>query len=180
MKNVLERMRENQSEKKIADFRVKQQQPYWFKKDYAAIRAREFYDHPDITGMCYVAVGGLDSITLFLFLHSIGIKVPAVSVSFLEDKSVQRVHKGLGVRCLQPALRADGSRWSKASVIREFGFPVLSKEIAGKIDTLQHPTEKKRHGSPRNHNRRDWSLWRIPKRHSHEAVSKMAGEIRRL
>lgn len=142
MKNVLERMKENQSEKKIADFRVKQQQPYWFKKDYAAIRAREFYEHPDIAGMCYVAVGGLDSITLFLFLHSIGIKVPAISVSFLEDKSVQRVHKGLGVCCLQPALRADGSRWSKASVIREFGFPVLSKEIAGKIDTLQHPTAK--------------------------------------
>lgn len=27
-------------------------------------------------------------------------------------------------------------------MIREYGFPVLSKEIAGKIYTLQHPTEK--------------------------------------
>lgn len=26
--------------------------------------------------------------------------------------------------------------------MQEFGFPVLSKEIAGKIETLQHPTEK--------------------------------------
>ena len=27
-------------------------------------------------------------------------------------------------------------------VIREFGFPVISKEIAGKIELLQNPTEK--------------------------------------
>ena len=107
MKNVVDRMKENQSEKKVADFKVKQQQPYWFKKQYAAIRAREFYDHPDIAGNCYVAVGGLDSITLYLFLHSIGIQVPGVSVSFLEDKSIQRVHKALGIICLPPALRPD-------------------------------------------------------------------------
>lgn len=141
MKNVLERRKENQSEKKIADFKVKQQQPYWFKKRYAAIRAREFYGHQDIAGMCYVAVGGLDSITLYLFLRSIGIDVPAVSVSFLEDKSVQRVHKALGVVCLPPAAKPDGTRWSKAAVIKEFGFPVLSKEIARKISLLQHPSE---------------------------------------
>lgn len=142
MKNVIDRMKENQSEKKIADFRVKQQQPYWFKKQYAAIRAREFYEHPEISGNAYVAVGGLDSITLYLFLRSIGISVPAVSVSFLEDKSVQAVHKALGVTCLPPALRSDGRRWSKAAVIREFGFPVLSKEIAGKISLLQHPSQR--------------------------------------
>lgn len=142
MKNVVDRMKENQSEKKAADFKVKQQQPYWFKKQYAAIRAREFYDHPDIAGNCYVAVGGLDSITLYLFLHSIGIRAPGVSVSFLEDKSIQKVHKALGIICLPPALRSDGKPWSKAAVIREFGFPVLSKEIAGKISLLQHPSEK--------------------------------------
>lgn len=142
VKNVIDRMKENQSEKKIADFRVKQQQPYWFKKQYAAIRAREFYEHPEISGNAYVAVGGLDSITLYLFLRSIGISVPAVSVSFLEDKSVQAVHKALGVTCLPPALRSDGRRWSKAAVIREFGFPVLSKEIAGKISLLQHPSQR--------------------------------------
>lgn len=142
MKNVLERMKENQSEKQIADFRVKQQQPYWFKKKYAAIRAREFYDHPEICGNAYVAVGGLDSITLYLFLRSIGINVPGVSVSFLEDKSIQAVHRALGIVCLSPALRADGKPWNKSAVIREFGFPVLSKEIAGKISLLQHPSEK--------------------------------------
>ena len=142
MKNVVDRMKENQSEKKVADFKVKQQQPYWFKKQYAAIRAREFYDHPDIAGNCYVAVGGLDSITLYLFLHSIGIQVPGVSVSFLEDKSIQRVHKALGIICLPPALRPDSKPWTKAAIIKEFGFPILSKEIAHKIETLQNPTPK--------------------------------------
>ena len=142
MKNVVDRMKENQSEKKIADFIVKQKQDYDFKKRYAAIRAWEFYNHPEIDGNCFVSVGGLDSITLYLFLRSIGIHVPGVSVSFLEDKSIQRVHKALGITCLKPALRPDGKRWNKAAIIREFGFPVLSKEIAGKISLLQHPSEK--------------------------------------
>ena len=69
-------------------------QDYAFKKAYAARRAWEFYNHPDVAGMCYVAVGGLDSITLFLFLRSIGIEVPGTSVSMLEDRSIQKVRTG--------------------------------------------------------------------------------------
>ena len=88
-----------------------------------------------------MAVGGLDSITLYLFLRSIGIDVPAVSVSSLEDKSIQKVHKALGVIPLKSATDATGRPYSKIKVIREFGWPVLSKEIAGKISHLQHPTE---------------------------------------
>ena len=52
-KNVLERMKENNSEHKIAMFKVKQQQDYSFKKKYARIRAWEFYNHPEIDGMAY-------------------------------------------------------------------------------------------------------------------------------
>lgn len=135
MKNVLERAAENNTEEKVATFRAMQQQSYEFKKQHAQIRAWAFYEHPEINGNCYVAVGGLDSITLYLFLCSIGIRVPAVSVSVLEDKSIQAVHKALGVQWLQPMK-------SKVEVIREFGWPVLSKEIAGKISLLQHPSEK--------------------------------------
>lgn len=138
----MDRMKENQSDRKIADFRVKQQQSFEFKKRYAEIRAWEFYDHPNIAGQCYVAVGGLDSITLYLFLHSVGIRVPGVSVSSLEDKSIQKVHKALGIERLKSARKEDGTRWNKADIIREFGFPILSKEIAGKISLLQHPSEK--------------------------------------
>lgn len=122
-------------EYRIANFQTKQKQSYEFKLAYARTRAWEFYDHPDVAGACYVAVGGLDSITLLIFLRSIGINVPAMSVSILEDKSIQQIHKQLGVEALRPLK-------SKVEVIREFGWPVLSKEIAGKISLLQHPSEK--------------------------------------
>lgn len=136
MESVYDRMQRDGTLEKISVFKQKQSLPYELKVRHAEIRAREFYDK--ITGEghnVHVSVGGLDSITLLLFLRSIGLDVPAVSVSILEDASIQRVHKQLGVISLKPLK-------SKVSVIREFGFPVLSKEIAGKIDTLQHPTEK--------------------------------------
>ena len=146
--NVLERMERIDAKRKMADFQVKMQMPYGFKKRYAAIRAREFAEECDKRGLNYhVSVGGLDSITLLLFLRSIHIDAPGISVSFLEDASIQRVHKQLGVECLKPLVREtkeDGTPvyWTKNAVIREFGFPVLSKEIAGKIELLQNPTEK--------------------------------------
>lgn len=47
---------------KVKDFIAKMKQDYAFKKAYAARRAWEFYNHPDVAGMCYVAVGGLDMV----------------------------------------------------------------------------------------------------------------------
>lgn len=148
MENVLERMKREDSDKKIADFMAKEKQPYSFKKRYAAIRAREFAEECERRGLEYhVSVGGLDSIVLFLFLRSIGIYAPGISVSYLEDRSIQMVHTALGIEKLQSAVkevRPDGSviRWAKPQIIQEFGFPVLSKEIAAKIELLQNPTEK--------------------------------------
>lgn len=135
MKNVLDRKAENKTDEKIRYFQAKQKESYEFKVRYAETRAWEFFKHPEIGGNCYVAVGGLDSITLLLFLRYVGINVPAVSVSVLEDKSIQAVHRQLGVIPLKPLK-------SKVEIIREFGWPVLSKEIADKIDNLQHPTPK--------------------------------------
>lgn len=120
-----------EDEYKIATFRQKQGLPYEAKVHYAEIRAWEFCN--TLHGDCHVSVGGLDSITLLLFLRSIGIKVPAVSVSSLEDKSIQRIHRQLGVIPLKPLK-------SKTAVLREYGYPILSKETAGKIALLQHPT----------------------------------------
>ena len=135
MKSVLERMEENNTKFKVATFIAKQKESYEFKVRYAEKTAWEFYENPEIAGQCYVAVGGLDSITLLFFLRFIGIDVPAISVSSLEDKSIQKIHKQIGVRPLKPIK-------SKIEVIREYGFPVLSKEIAGKISLLQNPSEK--------------------------------------
>lgn len=143
MENILERNARIGADKKRADFMVKQKMPYEFKKQYAAIRAREFVRMCDENDMNYhVSVGGLDSITLYVFLRSIGIKAPGISCSYLEDKGNQAVHRALGIESVKPMKRDDGREWTKATVIRELGFPVLSKEIASKIELLQNPSEK--------------------------------------
>lgn len=142
-KTVFDIMKENDSERKMADFLVKQKQPYWFKKRYAELRAREFVQMCNAHGKNYhVSVGGLDSITLLVFLRSIGIDCPAISVSSLEDKSIQKIHKKLGVIPLKSAKREDGKSWTKVSILQEFGFPVISKEVAAKIELLEHPSTK--------------------------------------
>lgn len=98
-------------------------------------KAYEFYDEMQKRGCeAHVSVGGLDSITLFIWLHSIGIHVPAISVSAVEDKGNQKVHKALGIELVK-------SYKTKVEVLNECGFPVISKRIAGKIDLLQNPTE---------------------------------------
>ena len=145
MKSILERMEEENTKQKIASFIAKQKLPYEAKVEYARIRAEEFVRECDKRGLNYhVSVGGLDSITLSCFLDSIGIRCPKVSCSLLEDKSIQKIHKEMRVIALYPVMKDEekGIRWSKASVIQEFGFPVLSKEIASKIETLANPTEK--------------------------------------
>lgn len=114
----------------------KQNEPYEIKVRRAEIRAREFIRELDARGYeAHISVGGLDSITLLFFLRKIGIDVPAISVSALEDKSIQRIHEQIGVIRISPGK-------SKVKILNENGFPVISKRIAGKIDTLQNPTEK--------------------------------------
>lgn len=139
--NCLERMQRINGEVKIAQFRAKMKQPYEFKVKYAEIRAREFISECDGRGLNYhVSVGGLDSITLFLFLKHIGFNVPGISVSSLEDSSIQKVHRKLGIQMLLPSKKQDGTYWNKSQIIQQFGFPVLSKEIASKIELLQNPS----------------------------------------
>lgn len=128
-----------QKREKQMRFRAIQNLPYDIKVKRAAIKAWEFYNRisgmPDWDCECHVSVGGLDSITLLIFLRRIGIDVPAISCSVLEDKSIQKVHKQLGVIPVKPYK-------SKVEVLNEVGFPVISKKIAGRIDLLQHPSEK--------------------------------------
>lgn len=76
----------------------KQSLPYKLKVMAARARAWEFYNKIVGEGHdVHVSVGGLDSITLYCFLKSIGLNVHGISVSSLEDKSIQRVHKELGI-----------------------------------------------------------------------------------
>ena len=117
-----------------ARFTAMQNLPYKVKIKRAELRAIEFMEQMDARGYnAHVSVGGLDSITLLLFLRHIGIDVPAISVSGVEDKSIQKIHKELGVECLK-------SYKTKVEVLNEVGFPVISKKIAGRIDLIQHPS----------------------------------------
>ena len=49
-----------------------------------------------------ISGGGLDSITLLYFIRSLGYDIPAISVSGLEDKSIIKIHKEIGVQSLKP------------------------------------------------------------------------------
>lgn len=113
----------------------KQSLPYEAKIAHAEIKAREFYN--ELKGEVFCSVGGLDSLTLLTFLRQIVSKdIPGVSVSTLEDKSIQDIHKSFDNFVILQPLK------SKVQVIREHGFPVISKEKAGKIQLIQNPTEK--------------------------------------
>ena len=122
-------------------FQQFQRLPYESKVAHASQMARDFYNTitspvGEYNGDCHVSVGGLDSITLLCFLRSIGIDVPAISVSVLEDKGNQEVHKQLGVISIAPYM-------SKSKVLNELGFPVVSKEKANKINYLLTPDSEK-------------------------------------
>lgn len=125
-----------EKKRKKAQMVAMQALPYEVKIKRAELRAREYIEKLDDMGLnAHVSVGGLDSIVLLLFLRKIGIDVPAISVSSLEDKSIQRIHRELGVIPIAPGK-------PKVQILQEYGFPVISKKIAGRIDTLQRPTEK--------------------------------------
>ncbi len=122
----------------IHEFLQKQSLPYEAKIAHAQAKAREFYEHMD--GNVYCSVGGLDSLTLLAFLRLYVSKdIPAVSVSSLEDKSIQLVHNSLdNFITLAPSK-------SKVQVIREYGYPIISKVVAYNIEAIQNPTEKNKH-----------------------------------
>lgn len=124
-------------QKKIqrAIFTAKQNLPYEVKLRRQARRAWEFWAEMESQDKsCHVSVGGLDSITLYIWLHSLGIHVTGITVSGIEDQSIQKVHRALGLEIVK-------SYKSKVTILNEIGFPVISKKIAGRINTLQNPTE---------------------------------------
>ena len=134
-----ERLEKQGSYEKAKILEYWQNMPYSLKVAHARTLVRDFYDNPDVPS-CHISVGGLDSITLTLFIRSLGYtadEVPAISVSMLEDKSIQKVHKALGVIALAPAK-------SKVQVIREYGYPIISKKVAANIELLQKPATRTR------------------------------------
>lgn len=121
---------------KHAEMVAKQQVPYATKVKMSEERIKGFIEECKRRGLNYhVSVGGLDSIVLAALIERMGYDVPRVSASTLEDKSIQAVHEEMGCIVVNPLK-------SKVNILQEEGFPVLSKKIASKIDTLAHPSEK--------------------------------------
>lgn len=122
----------------IEQFEQMQQWPYERKLKHAEEKAWEFSDVAceKYGKTTHVSVGGLDSITLLVFLRSIGLDMPAISVSSLEDRGNQAVHKQLGVIRISPGM-------NQRQVIEQFGFPVISKAKANKIEYLLTPDAEK-------------------------------------
>lgn len=108
--------------------------PYEAKVTLAETRIRDWALTCAEFGKNYaVSVGGLDSITLLAFARKVlNENVDGISVSGLEDKSNQAVHKEMGVIPIKPLK-------SKVQVIKEFGYPIISKQTSAKISRLQTP-----------------------------------------
>ena len=97
----------------------KQRVPYSIKRKMSEDRIRSFYKEATARGYnCHVSVGGLDSIVLCYLIREMGYdedEIKFVSASTLEDASIQKVHKELGVICVRP-LR------NKVEVIQEYQY----------------------------------------------------------
>lgn len=69
-----------------------QKLPYDVKRTWAICKAQEFYEY--FEGKVYCSVGGLDSMVLIKLIREyVAADVVGVSVSALEDKSIQAIHK---------------------------------------------------------------------------------------
>ncbi|MBR3105852.1 MAG: hypothetical protein IKH30_01555 [Clostridia bacterium] len=105
--------------------------PYTAKVAVAESRIRDWQTTCEQYGKNYaVSVGGLDSITLLALCREVLGHCDGISVSILEDKSIQSVHKEMGVIPIKPLK-------SKVQVLREYGYPIVSKQASAKISRLQ-------------------------------------------
>ena len=119
---------------KQSDFVVKMGMDYEFKKAYAEIRVHEFIrECSKMNKDVYVSVGGIDSITLYSFIKSLGYNIIGAGITSIEHPTVRKVHRELGIIEVKPYI-------SKYHVFNNYGVPIFSKEIAGKIRVLQNPT----------------------------------------
>ena len=131
-------MRETKEEKelRLANNKMCLEMSYEGKVILAKARVKEWARICRRDGKTYaVSVGGLDSITLLAFVRDVlGEEVPGVSVSIREDKSIQAMHKEMGVIPVPPLK-------TKSAILQEYGFPVISKLTAAKIERLQTPND---------------------------------------
>lgn len=129
----MQRMTEEEKQEIIERNAYYNNMSYEEKLNHAEAKIYEWVDTCAEDGKNYaVSVGGLDSIVLLTFVRKILGSCEGISVSALEDASIQKVHNELGVTKIKPDMTFH-------KVLNTLGFPILSKQIAGKIEHLQIP-----------------------------------------
>lgn len=119
----------------IGDLKQMQSLPLTAKIRMTQRRIREWYDHWD--GLVYVSFSaGKDSTVLKHIVDSMYDDVPAVFVNTgLEYPEIQKFARAQkNVVVLRPEMRFD-------DVLRRYGYPVISKDVAEKIYYAQKGTE---------------------------------------
>lgn len=114
--------------------------PYEVKLKLTATRIREWYDN--WSGQVYLAYsGGLDStVLLHMIRRLIGMQVPAVfSNTGLEYPEIVRfARKASGAFVEIYPMSACGTLIQYRDVILNYGYPMVSKEVAAKLRKLRH------------------------------------------
>lgn len=115
--------------------------PYEIKVRMTERRLSEFITYYGEDGVVVSISGGLDSTAAMHFIHKRYPRVEAVSVLGIECKDniemVMKIRDEWGVK-----VNIAAPRMSQEAVLKEFGYPVVSKRAAKSISHLQNPTEK--------------------------------------
>lgn len=115
--------------------------PYEIKVRMTERRLSEFITYYGEDGVAVSISDGLDSTAAMHFIHKRYPRVEAVSVLGIECKDniemVMKIRDEWGVK-----VNIAAPRMSQEAVLKEFGYPVVSKRAAKSISHLQNPTEK--------------------------------------
>ena len=115
--------------------------PYEIKVKMTERRLSEFITYYGESGVVVCISGGLDSTAAMHFIHKRYPDVEAICVLGIECRdNIEMVMKirdewGVNVNIAKP-------RKSQQAVLKEFGYPIVSKRAAKSLNHLQNPTEE--------------------------------------
>ncbi len=123
------------------EVRARLKYPYEVKVKMTERRLSEFITYYGESGVVVSISGGLDSTAAMHFIHERYPNVEAVSVMGIECrdniKMVMKIRDEWGVKVTPVP-----PRMSQKAVLKEYGYPVVSKRSAKSLSHLQNPTEK--------------------------------------
>lgn len=115
--------------------------PYEIKVRMTERRLSEFITYYGESGVAVSISGGLDSTAAMHFIHARYPRVEAVSVLGIECrdniKMVMKIRDEWGVK-----VNTAAPKMTQEAVIKEFGYPIVSKRAAKSLSYLQNPTEE--------------------------------------